>query len=151
MIDTVLLCGNSGFDVGFQPDGGKPRFLSREEELFAEEYFKSIEKKIIEIGESDIPYFLVAGHFPVWSVAEHGPTDCLIKKLRPLLHKYNVSAYLSGHDHDLQHLSDTYLDTTVEYIVSAASYFVENSTAHFSSVPPNSLKFFWAENHELII
>ena len=57
---------------------------------------------------------------------------------------------MSGHDHDLQHLSDTYLDTTVEYIVSGASNFVENSTAHFSSVPPNSLKFFWAENHELV-
>jgi hypothetical protein len=32
----------------------------------------------------------------VFSVAEHGPNKCLIENLRPLLHKYNVTAYLAG-------------------------------------------------------
>ena len=86
------MCGNSGYDVDFDPEAGIPTFYSLKEKIFAQEYLKSIENKIKEIGESDIPYFLVAGHFPVWSIAEHGPTDCLLKKLRPLLHKYNVSA-----------------------------------------------------------
>lgn len=48
------------------------------------------------------PYLLVSGHFPVYSVAEHGPTKCLVDRLRPLLHQYRVTAYLCGHDHNLQ-------------------------------------------------
>lgn len=93
MIDTVILCGNSGYDVDISHKAdSKPMFRSLKERLFAQEYLKSIEDKIREIGESDVPYFLVAGHFPVWSISEHGPTQCLLDKLRPLLHKYNVSA-----------------------------------------------------------
>src|ERR1700733_10228806 len=48
------------------------------------------------------PYLIVSGHFPVYSVAEHGPTKCLVDRLRPLLHQYQATAYLCGHDHNLQ-------------------------------------------------
>jgi tartrate-resistant acid phosphatase type 5 len=48
------------------------------------------------------PYLLVNGHYPVYSVAEHGPTQCLIDHLRPLLHQYHATAYICGHDHNLQ-------------------------------------------------
>ncbi len=67
MIDTVILCGNSGYDVNIDHtgDSSKPKFNSLKEKLLARAYLNSIEDKIKEIGESDVPYFLVAGHFPV--------------------------------------------------------------------------------------
>jgi hypothetical protein len=66
MIDTVTLCGNTGYDWETEK---VPRFNSLRDQLLAQEYFEAIEKKIIEVGQSDVPYFLVSGHFPVWSIA----------------------------------------------------------------------------------
>ena len=47
-------------------------------------------------------YILVGGHYPVYSVGRNGPTECLYSRLEPLLYEYRVTAYLSGHDHNLQ-------------------------------------------------
>ena len=42
------------------------------------------------------------GHYPVYSIAEHGPTACLVQRLEPMLHKYAASMYIDGHDHNMQ-------------------------------------------------
>lgn len=47
-------------------------------------------------------FLFVSGHYPIYSTCEHGPFECLINKLDPLLRHYNVNAYFSGHDHNLQ-------------------------------------------------
>ena len=151
MIDTIKLCGNTASDLlhGFKLDG-KTKFATKADELYAVHFLSMIENTIREIGESDIPYFIVGGHFPVWSISDHGSTECLIEKLRPLLHKYKVSAYFCGHDHNLQHISDTFQNQTVEYFVSGAANLNSMSTKNILGVPKDSLKFEWTRGHYVI-
>ena len=68
----------------------------------------------------------------------------------PLLHKYNISAYLSGHDHSLQHISHTNFGSTVEYFVSGANSLNSNSLANINTVPSDSLKYFWPKKNNYI-
>jgi hypothetical protein len=49
-------------------------------------------------------WVLVAGHYPIYSIGEHGDDQFLIDDLLPLLLKYKVHAYLAGHDHSHQHI-----------------------------------------------
>merc|ERR1711998_85631 len=51
------------------------------------------------LAASTADFVFVSGHYPVWSVCEHGPTSSLVSTLKPLMEKYNVSAYFAGHDH----------------------------------------------------
>ena len=145
MIDTVLLCGNTAYDTY-----EAPAFSSLKERLMSIQYLASIEATLRAMSESDFSYLVVAGHFPVWSIAEHGPTKCLVDSIRPLLHKYKVSAYLAGHDHNLQHISDEFMNATVEYIVSGASNFITNSTKNAKNIPKDSLKFHWGDGYFLV-
>jgi len=60
-------------------------------------------------------YKIVMGHYPVFSHGlSHGNNKELIENLKPILDKYNVDIYLSGHDHclDYQKINHTH------YIVS---------------------------------
>ena len=70
-----------------------------------------------------------AAHTLVWSVGHHGPTNILVDKLNPMLLKYKVAAYFSGHDHDMQHINDS----GVQYLLSGAGHLVESSQKHMVS------------------
>jgi len=101
-----------------------------------------------ELGRSTADWKIVVGHYPVWSIAEHGPTQELVDDLRPLLEKYNVAMYLNGHDHNAQHLND---GSNVEYLVVGAGSPVDADTTHKGDVggpewPDTSgtCKFYWA-------
>ena len=76
------------------------------------------------------PFPLTLPHFPnaVWSIGEHGPTSELVKRLRPLLFKYRVSAYFCGHDHSMQHLREA--NTTLDYFVVGAGHLTDPSQIH---------------------
>ena len=50
-------------------------------------------------SQEEPTWLLVAGHYPIFSVGEHGDTSELKDYLLPLLQKYNVDAYFCGHDH----------------------------------------------------
>ena len=64
-------------------------------------------------------WVIVAGHYPIWSVAEHGPTPALVEELRPYLFRHGAALYVNGHDHNAQHVVErraAHLDTTGEYV-----------------------------------
>lgn len=93
MIDTVLLCGNPGSDLFADAPF---KFNTKDDELKAREYFKEIEKILKNVSKENYPYVIVSGHYPIWSIAEHGPIKCLVESLRPLLHNYKINAYFAG-------------------------------------------------------
>jgi phosphodiesterase/alkaline phosphatase D-like protein len=48
------------------------------------------------LRDSKADYIIVGGHFPVYSVCEHGNNDKLIANLKPLMERYGVQAYMCG-------------------------------------------------------
>ncbi|XP_077326456.1 tartrate-resistant acid phosphatase type 5 isoform X2 [Lithobates pipiens] len=136
MLDTVVLCGNSDDFHGDQP-------MFAENPKLANIQLEWLKKKL-ETAKED--YLLVVGHYPVWSIAEHGPTHCLLHNVDPLLKKYKVTAYLSGHDHNMQYLQD---DDGIGYVLSGAGNFMENSRKHEAEVPMGYLRFFLGEGEPM--
>ena len=57
------------------------------------------------LGASRARYRLVFGHHTLFSGGStHGDTPDLITRLLPILRKHRVTAYVNGHDHDLQYI-----------------------------------------------
>ncbi|KAM3924240.1 tartrate-resistant acid phosphatase type 5 isoform 1-T2 [Leptodactylus fuscus] len=136
MLDTVVLCGNSDDYGGEQPlEAENPKLANKQLEWLVEK---------LETSKDD--YLLVAGHYPVWSIAEHGPTACLLDLVEPLLRRYQVTAYLSGHDHNLQYLQD---DSGIGYILSGAGNYMDPSRKHEAKVPDGYLRFFYGHYDDL--
>lgn len=90
MIDTEHIAGyfDCNRDDQDYPEGIKPN-LQTKALSFIED----------TLNNSSVDYLLVAGHYPVFSACSNGNTDELIQKLDPLLRKYGVTAYISGHEH----------------------------------------------------
>ena len=131
MIDTVILAG--GDEAKHSSLAGSKLPGPRDRRLFAN-YMKWIENKL---KNSDADHIIVAGHFPVWSICEHGPTNQLVSDLKPLLEQYNVSAYLAGHDH----CAEVIVDSGVAYHGVGSANFNVISQAHRFSIPHGSLKW----------
>jgi len=144
--DTVTLCGNTEpssfhFFLGGKKGDDQPKVPKNV--ALADEHWTWIENQLKEANE--YPYVVVVGHFPIYSISAHGPTNCLVEKLQPLLEKYKVTAFISGHDHNLQHLQTKSLsgNFTMNYVVSGTGAYMDGSTKHIDDVPPNSSRFFY--------
>jgi len=58
-----------------------------------------------ELAASQARFKFVFGHHTLFSGGStHGDTPDLIKRLLPMLKAHRVTAYVNGHDHDLQHI-----------------------------------------------
>ncbi|XP_065827829.1 tartrate-resistant acid phosphatase type 5-like isoform X2 [Oscarella lobularis] len=120
-IDTIILAGLTHPVLRSRPPPG-PASVKQ-----AELQWTWIEETI---AKSNATWLLVMGHYPIWSVCEHGPTQILLDRLKPLLEKYNVSAYLSGHDHCLEHIREE--ENLVNYYVVGAGHLTNSSEWHLA-------------------
>jgi tartrate-resistant acid phosphatase type 5 len=142
MIDTVELCGGSqdydycrrhdiaDEDCVIQPTGPEDVKVAANQWQWIND---TLEK-------STADYLIVAGHYPVWSIAEHGPTKCLVENLRPALIHYKVNSYMCGHDHTFEEIVETD-HTKLQYIVTGGAHYCDSSTSHKNNIPTNSLQF----------
>lgn len=69
-----------------------------------------------ELAASRAAWKIVVGHHPVYSGGSHGRSRRLAKRLLPLFKRYGVQVYLSGHNHNLEHLAKG----GTHYLVSGA-------------------------------
>jgi tartrate-resistant acid phosphatase type 5 len=130
MIDTVVWAGDWDIELNHtQPVGAADAELAESQLAWLEAGLKA----------STADWIFVMGHYPVFSVAEHGPTALLVAGLQPLLVKYGVAAYFCGHEHNLQHLSHS----GVEYVVTGGGHGYDPSTAHMHSILNPKDAFKW--------
>uniref|UniRef100_A0A7S2QSF6 acid phosphatase n=1 Tax=Norrisiella sphaerica TaxID=552664 RepID=A0A7S2QSF6_9EUKA len=133
-IDTVIFAGESEGENGEQLQGDEyPGALDAQ---LAGTQFKWLSDSM---KHSTADYLLVAGHYPVYSIGQHGPTLLLKLLLKPLLERYGAH-YLCGHDHDLEHIEEP--GSTTQYFLSGAGgagccYNAKNE----KKVPEGSIKF----------
>jgi len=86
------------------------------------------------LAQSKAQYLLVGGHYPVYSVCDHGNNVFLIENLKPLLEKYGAH-YFSGHDHCAEHL----LDNSVNYWLNGMGRGCCYDITKVAGVPSGSL------------
>lgn len=133
-IDTVVLAGDSAHPLTGEELPGHA-YPGPADVAAAQTQMEWLEKTL---AASTADYLIVAGHYPVWSICEHGPTTSLVDNVKPLLEKYHVTAYLNGHDHCAEHINE---GKGVDYHVIGSAHGWDTSTAHASAIPKNSLKF----------
>ena len=126
MIDTTILVGD------FEPNDKRPAVTAEEQWAWIED----------ELKRSTADFLFVSGHYPVFSGCEHGSTDILLAKLKPMLEAYNVTAYISGHDHCAEHFVEA--PDRPAYIVSGAGRECCYKASQADKLPANITKFaYW--------
>ncbi|KAL3899643.1 MAG: hypothetical protein SGPRY_012610, partial [Prymnesium sp.] len=104
------------------------------------EHWRWVEEALIS---SDADYLVVGGHYPVHSPSGHGPSSCLLRRLKPLLEQAQASVYFSGHDHCLFHIEERHEKHSPQFHGVGAGVTASKSLRHLDTVPPNSLRFFY--------
>ena len=133
MIDTVVLSGNSDLE-----DGSELRGIDLPGPMVEEEAQTQLEWIESTLAASTAKYIIVAGHYPIYSICEHGPTPSLISNLKPMLVQHNVSAYMNGHDHCAQFID---VNDGVQYHTIGSAHLNDPSTAHEKTLERSEIKF----------
>ena len=73
-------------------------------------------KKSLE-DNKDCKIKIMCGHYPLVSAGTYPTNNTLIKLLCPLMKKYKIGTYISGHDHSTQHLEYIYKNHKIDQFV----------------------------------
>ena len=137
LFDSVIGLGNSDVVLA----DGSSRELSGDElpgpsdPPAAGKMFEWLEARM---AASTADYLWVGAHYPVWSIASHGPTAGLVAKLRPLLERYEAN-YFNGHDHDLEHIRE--VGSKVNYVTTGSGMACCYADSNLAKVPKGSVRF----------
>lgn len=153
IIDTVQLAGNLlcpaseddniMLEEEFFESPTPPELTNDEESINqAHTTLKWIEAAL---EKSDADYLLVAGHYGIFTPCSHGNNPHLVKTLDPLLSKYGVTAYLSGHDHCQFHFAND----NMNYVLSGAGAYCCYGSKKATNLPTGGdLKFLHADTYD---
>ena len=95
-----------------------------------------IERHLQQAQEENPSWLIVAGHYPIYSIGSHSDNAELVTHLQPLLEKYHVDAYFSGHDHISEHLKYN----GIEYFVAGAA----SLTDKVGAIDSSAAELHWA-------
>lgn len=130
--DAVVLAGDSYYDeendVAYASQGPLDEDLAKDQWAFIEK----------ALNESTADFLFLASHYPVYSVCTHGPTGQLVRDLVPLMKAANVTGYLSGHDHCLNHFE---VEGEPAYILTGNGHDCCYSVHNHTSIPEGALLF----------
>jgi acid phosphatase len=84
------------------------------------------------LSHSQSKWKIMFGHYPIFSNGPHQTSLNLNTILLPLLQRYNVDCYVSGHDHNLQHIEKD----GIHFVVSGSFSDTYSSENRY----PNSFK-----------
>eukprot|EP01045_Picozoa_sp_COSAG04_P002798 COSAG04_NODE_107_length_25959_cov_6.617865_3_plen_369_part_00 len=137
LFDSVIGLGNSDvwLEDGTLVELNGDELPGPDDPPTAAAMFEWLEKRM---AASTADYLWVGAHYPVWSIASHGPTAGLVEKLRPLLDKYEAN-FFCGHDHDLEHIKET--GSKVNYVVTGSGMSCCYPDGNLDKVPKGSVKF----------
>lgn len=138
MIDTVMFEGPSYEENGVLIEPTGPLEPQKAAEMY--------DWLVNTLKASTADYIWVGGHYPVWSICNHGPSPGLVKWIRPLLEQYNVTGYIAGHDHCQAFLQE-HRDGPA-YAVQGNTRKTNYHANHISSNPEGSLKWYIDQTNE---
>ncbi|XP_054817282.1 purple acid phosphatase 17-like [Prosopis cineraria] len=114
----ILFVDTSPFVEEYFSDPGEHRYDWRgilPRKSYVNNLLKDVESVL---RESRAKWKIVVGHHAIRSVGHHGDTKELIKLLLPILQANKVDFYMNGHDHRLEHISDTH--SPIQFLTSGA-------------------------------
>jgi len=89
----------------YQFQAGDAAFFATDTTRWSQAQAAWLTKALSDAG--DVKWKIVFGHHPLYSYGgNHGDTPYLVKELLPILKRFNVQLYFSGHDHDRQVLRE---------------------------------------------